>query len=936
MDAEKIALIKNLTNFRDDMVISRALQANKGDAERVINEYFEAVDPAQFRSKYSPGWDENAFNSSREGDVAAGIGTPCEYDPTWEMLSQLLTQYSAAFTLDPPDDNQVVLYGSDPGFNYGPSRPPSRAHSRSPLSSMAEMATGSYGVKTAQEQEEEDIRRAVTESLRSSQPTSGPLQAPQQESGITGASLPSPSKPEFGPANRTRSDGYEWDMVRDHKKQKLSDPDPISRKRTEGVPVFLRCRAEEKWKHHRVGGLLMVLHSIPAARNALLRIGDEPAYGYGNDPGWWRGKPILPPETKILHDRWLAEGNPESGYLPPWTDELHRLMAFLDLTERSYGTADILSLCRPDGVGDSGNPEVDFFESYTTELTIANGHDTSGVIGDRTLITTARVGSIGQGEPAMIHNLAHLDWTLGREALAGTESLYDIWDLMFFPDTEDLPSRAAAITDPAEVIVFRFADDEGFEQPIQVPETFYIDRYLQDNRDKVWQSLLDSQTISAAFKKSAAKERSLTQRTLPNSQKTVDCRTLFKKSIEKCQQKIARIKNRAAWAEHETKPFNAEEVYLAENHGEPALDKEESEMIRYYEGKIRKLEESLADIEKTLNDVILPERDNLRKLSLEARKLFKDPAPELGWDPKFKYTLRGVVSESNKIFLRKREQVLMQMEDSSPPAEQWVKMWTMSDSDNAALYKTVSFDEVLSEALGRGKAPVLILASEKAMAEELEPLSSALKTFVKHDNRLFMQELAQSRRRSIDSMATNNASTGDLEDYMDEGYYDDLEDKQGHAAHLAASLNVRNPKVTSLDNQTAPMAMSLEGVIAAEPLVDVAGSTLQTPEQKVAGHSTSDDPVDLLTPGAPEQDHLEMLSKPPPGYSVGNTSLPTCGGVILEGHEDSRDRATMSTQETKQQQPEMQERASTRLITRPDDTASLGSAPMDLSSDKKV
>lgn len=59
----------------------------------------------------------------------------------------------------------------------------------------------------------------------------------------------------------------------------------------------------------------------------------------------------------------------------------------------------------------------------------------------------------------------------------------------------------------------------------------------------------------------------------------------------------------------------------------------------------------------------------------------------MGWCPTHKYTLRGVVSEPNKIFLRKREQALMEMEDDSPPVEQWIKLWTMADSDNAVLHQ---------------------------------------------------------------------------------------------------------------------------------------------------------------------------------------------------------------------------------------------------------
>jgi len=84
-------------------------------------------------------------------------------------------------------------------------------------------------------------------------------------------------------------------------------------------------------------------------------------------------------------------------------------------------------------------------------------------------------------------------------------------------------------------------------------------------------------------------------------------------------------------------------------------------------------------------DTILPERDALRQLSLEVRKLFKGPSPENNWYPTHSYTLRGVVCDVNKVFLKKRESDLMEMDDATPPVEQWIKLWTMKDNDNAVM-----------------------------------------------------------------------------------------------------------------------------------------------------------------------------------------------------------------------------------------------------------
>jgi hypothetical protein len=101
----------------------------------------------------------------------------------------------------------------------------------------------------------------------------------------------------------------------------------------------------------------------------------------------------------------------------------------------------------------------------------------------------------------------------------------------------------------------------------------------------------------------------------------------------------------------------------------------------------------------------------------------------------------------------------------------------------------VPFETVLREACAAGCKPIAVYANDKAMQQEIVPLSDALKTFVKLDNRLFKQEMLQSNRMghkrgagigeglqskrlqrsaSADSMDTNRASAGDLDEYMDD------------------------------------------------------------------------------------------------------------------------------------------------------------------------
>jgi hypothetical protein len=151
-----------------------------------------------------------------------------------------------------------------------------------------------------------------------------------QESGVTNT-----NEVRFGPATRNEYETSNWAMVPMGKsavREILNDPEPAERKRDIAldIPAFLKPSTE----NNRLGALITIYSQIPLIREIFLpRVPQDTAPNYGHDKEWWTGKAIDVPQV------FGEDMTPPSEV----TMELQRLMAFLDKTERSYGSAEALA-----------------------------------------------------------------------------------------------------------------------------------------------------------------------------------------------------------------------------------------------------------------------------------------------------------------------------------------------------------------------------------------------------------------------------------------------------------------------------------------------------------------------------------------------------------------------------------------------------------------
>jgi len=160
-----------------------------------------------------------------------------------------------------------------------------------------------------------------------------------QQSGITSGYTPGAN---FQPAQQAYYSEQNWALTTvgpDAKTVEIVlDPPPSGRRREKNEPAFIRHGPNMCG----LGGLLTILHSIPEAREELLQR-HHVLNDYGHNDQWWRGQVIQLPKIVNIED----EGPIEDAHLEVIT-ETQRLMAFLDHTERSYGSCE--SLATQDGV----------------------------------------------------------------------------------------------------------------------------------------------------------------------------------------------------------------------------------------------------------------------------------------------------------------------------------------------------------------------------------------------------------------------------------------------------------------------------------------------------------------------------------------------------------------------------------------------------------
>jgi hypothetical protein len=314
---------------------------------------------------------------------------------------------------------------------------------------------------TSNEFQDPDLEKALAESRQ----TAG---LPPQEYGVTGTNVV-----HFGPATRETYEQSQWQMVHvpnSSSQGLLRNPKAEDRKREDGAPAFLKPSIDD----HRLASLLTIYHEIPLCREIFLHREDL-LPDFGHDSEWWTGKAITSPRD--IRRSTTGDRDVKLMY-----HEVQRLMAFLDKTERSYGSVEALTKLDIIKNAPSDDVESKFFEAWK--------YAERGSSALEAIFSEAIQPNISESAEQVetdLSEFAILDLYLPNVDDSGElQTLYDLIDRALWMRSGLEISNSAYMSHVADVIGFRLIGTES-SRIVTIPELWYPDRYLESGREAALQ-----------------------------------------------------------------------------------------------------------------------------------------------------------------------------------------------------------------------------------------------------------------------------------------------------------------------------------------------------------------------------------------------------------------------------------------------------------------
>ncbi|CZT21447.1 uncharacterized protein RCC_07310 [Ramularia collo-cygni] len=574
------------------------------------------------------------------------------------------------------------------------------------------------------------------------------LAASQQETGVVTAD----GTNMIGPSNRN-DPSNQWAMVLHGAQEVLGDAEI-------GKRVQEKDAVEPRLLKHLTDGdytpnFLTICHEIPAAREALLLkswVKDE----YGYDEGWWRGQPI--PTPTVVH---VADGSSAATPTDKQEEliaELQRLMVFLGHSDRIYASTGGLTetkMIKEHNLSDGSLLEL-VLKSWTAAAANKNP-----AVSD--MFTTKMGTNSKEGMDTPYMPVAEITVLSDQSSKKYLSELLD--DLIWSQDLAD----DNYMERPADVLIINLkqADPEMKQLNVDVPASFYMDKYLEENLESSRILRRDMMQARHKLERVEAVEKKLTTWSFRDS--------------KKAEKEAAKLEQGAKGKDQVGSKESAKVSHpvIGEDNAEIKVKDLFAHSIAHFSGENREEADAsdtplqpdlpeFPEIAAKLERVMLNIEFKLRELAVlkeKTRSMLSDLSKSTP-STKHQYTLRGVATKPSITYVLSAkpspdvEMVgqaatkLVDVDDNTPAGMQWWRLAYESSGSNAAIRRTPAADyDVLRAVELEHTSALLVYASDRAIApipDSFSDIPEPLKQFITRDNHQANLELTAARRPNPD------------------------------------------------------------------------------------------------------------------------------------------------------------------------------------------
>lgn len=486
----------------------------------------------------------------------------------------------------------------------------------------------------------------------------------------------------------------------------VPDVEANERQRILGQPVLLKHMLVQDF----LPSLVTILHSVPKLRNALLN-SESHLYDYGFNSQWWSGESIQTPTISYTDDTSTTENT--SSACPPIVAEVQRLMAFLDKSERAYGSAEALSRVHAIKVYEQ--------TSALPKPLMERFVETWDSIGDSQSLFLSTITDLKQSSAAT-RDLHMFEARTGFAAPEKDIALVDVLDNCFWDvqDNGDFePDHFLDEVAPVQILTIRPHKTWN----LLVPPEIFLDRYLLSNSDIIQQMKNKKSTYVQQIDK-------------VNS-------TL--KKLETYKYNSSTGTGLVSAKEGNAVRLMEDSIKFLQDRSQEAKDDEVKNQTRL---TIAKLEKISARVEEKIQ-ALKAEKEEAQTAMKKFSAILTDPStPPQPSDYEFecRYVLRGVATASPRTLTTYASYAPPRRTSAQDASVQWWKLCYDTTGPTPRLEKSsVSQDEVLAEA-GKGAQDTMLVYTSSAMLSGPPPvpLPPQLERFVEKDNAAFREELEQS------------------------------------------------------------------------------------------------------------------------------------------------------------------------------------------------